>query len=90
MSSLVDDERLQFFFRNREDIKAWAAIESDVMAATRELLARSRNHCWRSASWQSTPAFSSADTIAGNGNAFLRGTSCGRPQLGSRSNRRTG
>jgi hypothetical protein len=36
------DERIQFFLRNREDIKTWAAIETDAMAATRELLARSQ------------------------------------------------
>jgi hypothetical protein len=36
------DERIQFFLRNRADIKAWAAIEPDVMAATRELLARAQ------------------------------------------------
>ncbi len=41
MEDLFGDERLQFFLRNREDIKAWGAIEADVMAATRELLARS-------------------------------------------------
>lgn len=41
-SDAFADERLQFYLRNREDIKAWAAIESDVMAATRELLARSQ------------------------------------------------
>lgn len=35
---LFADERVQFFLRNQEDIRAWAAIESDVMAATRELL----------------------------------------------------
>jgi hypothetical protein len=42
LSDPFDDERIQFFLRNREDIKAWAAIETDVMAATRELLARSQ------------------------------------------------
>jgi hypothetical protein len=42
MDDLFDDERIQFFLRNRADIKAWAAIESDVTAATRELLARSQ------------------------------------------------
>jgi hypothetical protein len=36
------DERIQFFLRNRADIKAWAAIEPDVIAATRELLARAQ------------------------------------------------
>lgn len=41
-SELFADERLQFFLRNRDDIKAWAAIETDVIAATRELLARSQ------------------------------------------------
>ncbi len=42
MSDLFADDRIQFFLRNREDIKAWAAIEADVVAATRELLARSQ------------------------------------------------
>ncbi len=41
-NDLFSEDRLQFFLRHREDIKAWAAIESDVMAATRELLARSQ------------------------------------------------
>jgi hypothetical protein len=40
MDDLFDDPRLQFFLRNRDDIKAWAAIETDVIAATREFLAR--------------------------------------------------
>jgi hypothetical protein len=40
MTELLEDERIQFYLRNREDIKTWAAIEPDVMAATRELLAR--------------------------------------------------
>jgi hypothetical protein len=39
MTDLFADERLQFFLRNREDIRTWAAIESDVAMATRELLA---------------------------------------------------
>ena len=38
----VFDERLQFFLRNRDDIKEWAAIELDVAAATGELLGRSQ------------------------------------------------
>lgn len=42
MSNLFADERMQFYLRNREDIRAWAAIESDVVAATRELLARAQ------------------------------------------------
>jgi hypothetical protein len=42
MNDLFADPRLQFFLKNREDIKAWAAIEADVIAATRELLARSQ------------------------------------------------
>jgi hypothetical protein len=42
MTDLFADERLQFFLRNREDIKTWAAIEPDVIAATRELLARAQ------------------------------------------------
>ncbi|MEA2677611.1 MAG: hypothetical protein QOJ81_1752 [Chloroflexota bacterium] len=42
MDDLFADERIQFFLRNRADIKVWAAIESDVMAATRDLLARAQ------------------------------------------------
>lgn len=42
MNDLFGDERIQFFLRNRADIKAWAAIEPDVIAATRELLARAQ------------------------------------------------
>lgn len=42
MSDPFADERIQFFLRNRSDIKAWAAIEQDVIAATRELLASSQ------------------------------------------------
>ena len=42
MADLFADERLQFFLRNREDIRTWASIESDVMAATRDLLARAQ------------------------------------------------
>jgi hypothetical protein len=42
MDDLFGDERIQFFLRNRADIKAWAAIETDVIAATRELLARAQ------------------------------------------------
>ncbi|MFN8630055.1 MAG: hypothetical protein U0838_06925 [Chloroflexota bacterium] len=42
MTDPFADERLQFFLRNREDIKTWAAIEADVIAATRELLAGAR------------------------------------------------
>jgi hypothetical protein len=41
-TNLFADERLQFFLRNRDEIKTWAAIENDVMAATREVLARSQ------------------------------------------------
>lgn len=41
-TDLFADERLQFFLRNRDDIKTWAAIETDAIAATRELLARSQ------------------------------------------------
>jgi hypothetical protein len=33
------DERLQFFLRHREDIRAWAAIEKEVIEATRGILA---------------------------------------------------
>lgn len=36
------DERIQFFLRNRDDIKAWASIERDVFDATREFLGRSQ------------------------------------------------
>jgi hypothetical protein len=42
MTDAFRNERLQFFLRNREDIKTWAAIEHDVIAATRELLAASQ------------------------------------------------
>ncbi len=42
MTDPFGDERLQFFLRNREDIKTWAAIERDVISATRELLARAQ------------------------------------------------
>jgi hypothetical protein len=42
MDDLFGDERIQFFLRHRADIKAWAAIEADVVAATRELLARAQ------------------------------------------------
>jgi hypothetical protein len=42
MDDLFGDERLQFYLRNRADIKTWAAIESDAIAATRELLARAQ------------------------------------------------
>ena len=38
MASPLDDERIQFFLRHRDDIKAWSAIESEVTAAVRELL----------------------------------------------------
>lgn len=40
---LFAGERIQFFLRNRDDIKTWAAIERDVVAATREALARSQS-----------------------------------------------
>ena len=40
MSNLLDDERIQFFLRHRDDILAWASIEKDVVAATREILAQ--------------------------------------------------
>ncbi len=35
----LHDERLQFFLRHRDDIRAWAAIETEVSGAVRELLA---------------------------------------------------
>ena len=38
MTNPLDDERVQFFLRHRNDIKQWADIERDVVAATRELL----------------------------------------------------
>lgn len=44
MSDPFADERIQFYLRNRSDIKAWAAIERDVIAATRELLASAQPH----------------------------------------------
>jgi hypothetical protein len=43
MGSDVDDpfgdERVQFFLRHREDIREWAAIEREVISATRGVLA---------------------------------------------------
>jgi hypothetical protein len=39
MSNMLDDERIQFFLRHRDDILAWASIEKEVTAATREMLA---------------------------------------------------
>jgi hypothetical protein len=33
------DDRIQFYLRHRDDIRAWAAIEPEVTAAVRELLA---------------------------------------------------
>lgn len=39
MSDPFGDERLQFFLRHREDIREWAAIEREVIGATREILA---------------------------------------------------
>src|SRR3990172_209756 len=35
----LQDERIQFFLRHRDDIRAWAAIEPEVEAAVRDLLA---------------------------------------------------
>jgi hypothetical protein len=43
MTDLFAADRLQFFLRNRADIKVWADIERDVMAATRQLLASSQS-----------------------------------------------
>lgn len=40
MDDLFDDERIRFFLRNRDDIKQWAAIESDVILAIREMFGR--------------------------------------------------
>ena len=39
MTDPFANERLQFYLRNRDDIRTWAAIESEVVSATRELLA---------------------------------------------------
>ncbi len=39
MDNPFGDERLQFFLSHREDIREWAAIEKDVIGATREILA---------------------------------------------------
>lgn len=38
MSHSFDDDRLQFFLRHRDEIREWAAIERDVVSATRDLL----------------------------------------------------
>jgi hypothetical protein len=35
----LDNERLQFFLRHRDDIREWAAIEAEVALATRDILA---------------------------------------------------
>jgi hypothetical protein len=35
----LDNERIQFFLRHRDDILEWAGIEREVTSATRELLA---------------------------------------------------
>lgn len=42
MTDSFADQRVQFFLRNREDIKRWAALEAEVTTATRELLAGSQ------------------------------------------------
>jgi len=34
----LDNDRFRFFFRHRDDIREWAAIEQEIIAATRELL----------------------------------------------------
>ena len=39
MGSPLDDERIQFFLRHRNDIRAWMQIEPDVTAAVRIVLA---------------------------------------------------
>ena len=39
MSGPLDDERIQFFLRHRDDIRGWAAIEPDVATAVRQILA---------------------------------------------------
>jgi len=38
----LDEERLQFYLRHRDDIREWASIEREVILATRELLAASQ------------------------------------------------
>lgn len=40
--AMFEDERLNFYLRNRDEIREWAAIENDVVTATRELLAASQ------------------------------------------------
>jgi hypothetical protein len=42
MTERLADDRLQFFLRNRDDIKSWAAIEAEVVAARDDLLERTR------------------------------------------------
>ena len=39
MTDAFDDERVQFFLRHRTEIREWARIEHEVIAATRQLLA---------------------------------------------------
>ena len=38
MDNPLDNERFQFFLRHRDDIREWASIEREVIAATREML----------------------------------------------------
>lgn len=44
MGQPLDDERLQFFLRHRDEIREWAAIEREVVVATREILASVQDH----------------------------------------------
>lgn len=37
-SSPLDDDRIQFYLRHRDAIKEWAAIESDLHAATHQIM----------------------------------------------------
>ncbi len=83
MDDLFGSERIQFFLRNRSDIKAWAAIEPDVIAATSELLARSQPLI-EEAFAALEPPRSSAVTTAGRGSESSCAARIGRRLLPSR------
>ena len=44
MDHPLNDERIQFFLRHRDDIRAWAAIERELPAIVREMLASCQEH----------------------------------------------
>lgn len=38
MTAILDDKRIEFFLRHRDDIKAWAALEKDMIRGVKYLL----------------------------------------------------